>query len=83
MASNEISKDGSSKYCLQFGFKAVDMGFITETQMNQALHVQRSGKVVAGRLRLLPTILFDQGWMTSPQIEEVLNAIQKKPPFDE
>lgn len=78
MMSKAVSENGPGKYCLQFGFAAVELGFITEVQMNRALHIQSSEKPVPGKFRLLPTILFDQDWMTSQQIETVLDSIQKR-----
>ena len=83
MALKRISEKGPGKYCLQFGFAAVDQGFITEAQMNHALHIQSSEMHGSGKFRLLPTILFDRDLMNSQQIEAVLSAIQKNSCFDE
>ena len=75
--STETQKNISGKYEKHFGQTAVAMGFISKERLEEALHLQaeedRSGKVH----RLLGAILFDMEWMTSDQIEQVLNTILK------
>lgn len=78
-----IPRNISSKYCSRFGRIAVEIGFITEAQMVDALRSQGSEEVHAHGLRLLATILFDKGWMTSEQIDQVLNTLLKQVRLDE
>lgn len=77
MPSN-ILKTISGKYCLRFGQIAVNMKFITEAQLKEALCCQIEEELSGHGHRLLGAILFGKGWMTSDQIEQVMNALLKK-----
>jgi len=74
MATNTL-KTISDKYCPRFGQTAVEMGFITESQLKEALCLQVDGNLARQRHRLLGTILFDKGWMNSDQVEKVMNSL--------
>lgn len=74
---NEIRKNISGKYEQRFGQTAVSMGFITEERLKEALRLQADEDRAGQAHRLLGTILFDQEWMSSDQIEQVLNTTLK------
>ncbi|MCR4304554.1 MAG: hypothetical protein NUV63_10075 [Gallionella sp.] len=74
----DVLKTISEKYCPRFGQTAVEMGFITEAQLKEALCHQIEDDLSGNGHRLLGTILFDKEWMTSDQIEKVLNALLKR-----
>ena len=78
-----MSNDSSSKYWLLFGQIALEMGFIDEMQLNEALQFQRIEEESVQEPRVLATILFDKEWMSSEQIDQVLNAVLKKLRVDE
>ena len=74
----DILKTISDKYCPRFGQTAVEMGFITEDQLKVALCSQIEGNLSVQEHRLLGVILFDKEWLTSDQVEIVMNALLKK-----
>lgn len=75
--SSNVQESISAKYCLRFGQTAVEMGFITESQLKEALCCQIEENLSDQGHRLLGTILFDMDWMTAVQIEKVVNALLK------
>lgn len=68
----------SDKYCPRFGQLAVEMGFVSVAQLKEALCIQIEEELSGHRRRLLGTILFDKGQMTSDQIELVMSALLKQ-----
>lgn len=74
----DIHKAISDKYCPRFGQTAVEMRFITEDQLKEALCCQIEGDLSAQEHRLLGVILFDKEWLTSDQIEKVMNTLLKE-----
>ncbi|WP_136416027.1 hypothetical protein [Herbaspirillum sp. ST 5-3] len=78
MTPNGVPADLSNVYSAQFGSVAVEMGFITEAQLQEAMAIHLCAKQqIPGYTRLVPTILFEEGWMTAAQVEQVLDAILK------
>ena len=73
----DILKIISDKYCPRFGQTAVEMGFITEGQLKEALCRQIEENLSNQEHRLLGTILFDKEWLTSDQVEKVMNVLLK------
>ena len=65
----------SEKYCPRFGQTAVEMGFITEVQLKEGIWLQVAEDLTGQKHRLLGSILFDKGWMTTDQVETVMNSI--------
>jgi hypothetical protein len=59
----------------RFGSIAVDKGFITMSQLIDALSIQAKENVEQGKHRLLGQILLDQGHITEAQIDEVLETM--------
>lgn len=78
-----IMKNISRKYCPRFGQVAVGMGFITEEQMIEAFRCQVGEELSGQGHRLLGSILMDKDWMTSDQVEQVLNVLMKKMRIEE
>jgi hypothetical protein len=68
----------SDKYCPRFGQVAVEMKFISEAQLKEALCRQVDDELSGKGRRLLGAILYDKEWMTSEQIEQVMNVLMKK-----
>lgn len=68
----------SRKYCPRFGEIAVERGFITKEQLESALRIQLDDDVAQRARRYLGVILFDKDWMTSEQIDEVLNLLFRR-----
>ena len=78
-----ILKNISGKYGRRFGQTAVEMEFITEARLEEALQCQAEEDHSGQAHRLLGTILFDKGWMTSDQIEKTLNTLLKNMRLEE
>lgn len=71
--------DSDLKYTLRFGEIAIGKGFVTASQVKQALAEQVSLDPSA-RLRprkLIGEILFEKGWITQYQIAVVLEELIK------
>lgn len=68
----------SRKYCPRFGEIAVERGFITKEQLESALRIQLDDDLAQRARRYLGVILFDKDWMTSEQIDEVLNLLFRR-----
>jgi len=64
-----------SEFQKRFGFIAVEKGFITTDQLVEALRVQVKEEVERGKHTLIGAILFNQGYISLPQIEEVLETM--------
>ena len=75
---NEPPRDISRKYCPRFGEIAVERGYITDAQLQRALRTQRDDECAGRAHRFLGVILFDQDWMTSEQIEDVLTRLFRR-----
>lgn len=72
---DESVRETIQKFCRV----AVDMGFITEKQMEEALDEQIANDPFS-RLRphrLIGDILLERGWMNSGQVEAVLEKLKK------
>jgi hypothetical protein len=63
----------------RFGVTAVKKGFITSDQLVEALAIQVAEDVSTGDHDLIGKILFEQGLITKPQIDEVLDSMVKNP----
>lgn len=71
----DFTQDISRKYCRLYGQLAVEMGFVSDRQLMAAFQRQAEETSRGRRHRLVGQILFDEGWMSSEQIEEVLRAL--------
>jgi hypothetical protein len=70
-----VCKSVAEKYCPRFGALAVEMGFINETQLQEGLNCQIDEESRGRSRRLLGTILFDKGWMSSQQVDRVMTEL--------
>lgn len=68
----------SKKYCPRFGQIAVEMGFISEAQLREAMCLQVEDDLRGRPHRLLGMILFEKDWMTAEQIDQVLNILLRR-----
>ena len=73
----ELRKELSNKYCPRFGQLAVQLGFIAEEQLIDALARQIRDELNGNGHRLLGQILFDTEAMTAAQIDLVLTDLFK------
>jgi hypothetical protein len=60
----------------RFGLVAVQMGFITVDQLIDAIEIQTKEDVENGEHRLIGWILLEKGYITPPQVNEVLKAMK-------
>ncbi len=78
----KLKKDVSEKlaehYCLRFGKIAVDMGFITEKQLREAIDEQIEDHLSNKSHRLIGYIFLENGWVTNEQINIIENELSKK-----
>lgn len=81
--TTDILKIISDKYCARFGQTAVEMGFITESQLKEALYCQVDENLSVQGHRLLGAILFEKEWMTSDQVDMVMNTLLKRMRLEE
>ena len=59
----------------RFGTIAVEKGFITLQQLVDALEIQVRENLAGAKHRLIGEILCDLGFLTQPQIKEVLKSM--------
>ncbi len=62
----------SRQYCPLFGKISVDLGFITEEQLDEATTQQAEDGLFNNSHRLIGNILSQHGWITDDQIDFVL-----------
>ncbi len=62
----------SMQYCPLFGRIAVDLGFITEEQLEKATTQQAEEGLFNNNHRLIGNILSQHGWITEDQIDIVV-----------
>jgi len=77
--SNNINTKLTSDAVHRFGQVAIEMGFVTQAQVDQVLSDQVSMDT-SSRLRprkLTGEIFFEKGWMTQKQIQIVMNNISQ------
>ncbi len=67
----------------RFGMIAVDMGYVTEKQLNQALAEQMAEDLSNKPHRSIGKILLENGWITDEQIDIVLNGLFEKKKINE
>ncbi|MBI5407758.1 MAG: hypothetical protein HZA14_00160 [Nitrospirae bacterium] len=76
---HDVDKELSQKYCPRFAQLAVEKKFITAEQAKKALSEQMDDDLSNKSHRLIGRILLEKGWLTSQQIEIILNELFKKP----
>jgi hypothetical protein len=62
----------SKQYCPLFGKISVDLGFITEKQLEEATAQQVEEGLFNNHHRLIGNILSEHGWITGDQIDIVV-----------
>lgn len=67
-----------NQHCLRFGELAIKMGFVTPAQLDSALAKQVEENR-SNHHREIGLILYDEGWITTSQIEQVLKGIFLQP----
>ncbi len=72
LENNVYIKLLSRQYCPLFGRIAVDLGFITEKQLEEATDQQVEEGLFNNHHRLIGNILSEHGWITDDQIDIVL-----------
>ncbi len=75
---DNVYKNLSKEHSPQFGSIAVDMGFITEKQLTEALAEQAEDSLSNKPHRSLGSILFEHGWITRDQINFVVLRLFKQ-----
>jgi hypothetical protein len=70
MIVKETAESQAVKPAILFGEKAVEMGFISINQLQEALDIQRNIDIIsgAGAHKRIGDILFEKGWLTVKQI---------------
>lgn len=63
------------KYCIRFGKLSVEMGFISQNQLFWAMQLQIEEDLSNKPHKVIGQILFEQGWMTPQQIDQVMNRL--------
>lgn len=76
--SNQLLKHLSMKYCPRFGQVAVELGFIAESHLTEALGCQVHEELHGSGHRLLGKILYEQGRMSAGQIDQVMTETFKR-----
>ena len=66
----------SGDFCRRFGSIAVHKGYVTGDQVKLALTEQVDDNLEGREHRLLGSILFDHGWITEQQIEQIIVALR-------
>ncbi len=74
---DDIYENLSGEYSPRFGQIAVDLGFVTEKQLKEALVEQVEDDLSNKPHRFIGRIFFEHGWITSEQINIVLDILSK------
>lgn len=68
----------TGQYCPRFGQLAIELGFVTPTQVRQGLLEQYDDQRAGRQHRVLGAIFFAHNWMTPGQIDRVLNELFRR-----
>ncbi len=69
---DDVYKNLSKQYSPRFGAIAIDKGFVTEKQINEAITEQDVDALSNKPHRFIGSILFEHGWITKKQIDIIL-----------
>ena len=61
----------------RFGAIAVKKGFVTKEQIVEAMNIQIEQDLEGMEHRLIGSILYNKGYITIPQLTEILELIKK------
>ncbi len=73
---DDVYKNLSKEHSPQFGKIAVDLGFVTEKQLTEALAEQAEDSLSNKPHRSIGRMLFEDGWITNKQINIVYYIMQ-------
>lgn len=76
--ADEAGSSGTQQYCPRFGQLAVEFGFVSPTQVRQALLEQWDDQRAGRPHRVLGAIFFAHNWMTPGEIDRVLNELFRR-----
>lgn len=76
--TNDMRKKISQKYCPRFGQIAVELNFINEAKLAEALASQVHQELKGQGHRLLGEILFEKEWLSASQIDQVMTELFKR-----
>ncbi len=69
----------SKQHSLRFGEIAVDMGFVTENQLKEAMVEQVEDNLTNHPHRYIGYVLFENSWITNEQFDSVVDILFKAP----
>lgn len=76
--STTTERKVSAKKSIRFGQIAVEMGFLSEARLKQALCLQVDDDLAGKKHRLIGTIMLENDWMSNEHIETVLKVVMKR-----
>jgi hypothetical protein len=76
---DDVYKNLSRQYSTLFGEIAVDMEFVTEKQLKEALVEQVEDNLSNHPHRFIGYVLFENGWITNEQFDSVVDILFKAP----
>jgi hypothetical protein len=80
----DIVKEFSRRYCIRFGQIAVELGFLSKKQLQEALAEQVEDDIAHRPHRLVGEICLQKGWLTPRQVEIILDKhLDSKKKFKE
>lgn len=72
---HESERDLFLRYAHKFGKIAMRRGYVSCAQLKEALAEQNMYHSLNGPCKLIGEIFFENGWMTSTQIESIIKEI--------
>lgn len=78
LAPGNSATTPTGQYCPRFGQLAIELGYVTPTQVRQALLEQWDDQRAGRPHRVLGAIFFAHNWMTPGQIDRVLNELFRR-----
>ncbi len=76
---DDVYKKLSMKDCTRFGEIAVEMGFVTEKQLKEALVEQVEDNLSNHPHRIIGYVLFENVWITNEQFDSVVDILFNAP----
>jgi len=76
---DDVYKNLSNQHSTLFGEIAVEMGFVTEKQLKEALIEQIEDNLSNHPHRFIGYVLFENGWITNEQFDSVVDILFKAP----
>jgi len=65
----------------RFGIVAIEKGFVRPDEIVDALKIQVQEDIATGQHRVIGRILLEQGKLSLPQIDEILETLGKRLPL--